>query len=195
MKFKAFSLWFLCFFLASSFSPALSAEGQSQIIKDPHQDEALGTLPQTKAQQPRNDFVDNGDGTVTDRLSGLMWMKCSEGQAWDKQENTCSGEPQGYAWDDALNFVHIFNQGGGRYGHADWRVPTIKELATLVDYNRPVPIDEQMFPATPGRWFWSSTIFQRFPNRAWFVAFGYGDISTERVDNVGMFVRLVRDAR
>lgn len=195
MNLKSFILLLLCFSLSGLFSPAMSADSQPQVDKVHRHEDVPQTLPRVISENSLNDFVDHADGTVTDRFSGLMWMKCSEGQIWEKTGNTCTGEPKGYAWDDALNFVQIFNQGGGRYGHADWRVPTIKELATLVDYNRPVPIDEQMFPATPGRWFWSSTIFQRFPNRAWFVAFGYGDISTERVDNVGMFVRLVRDAQ
>jgi len=144
------------------------------------------------AQSP---FLDNGNGTVTDKTSGLMWKKCSEGQTWRKAGNRCEGEAAGYSWDDALNNVEIMNTRSGTAGFKDWRLPTIKELATLVDYERETPIDLEMFPATPALWYWSSTPFHRFPKRAWFVAFGYGDISTERIDNQGLHVRLVRGGR
>lgn len=140
-------------------------------------------------------YVDNRNGTVTDKSTGLMWKKCSEGQTWDKKGNTCTGTAAGQSWDDALNAIEILNGKGGFAGYKDWRLPTIKELATLVEYDRPNPIDPEMFPATPAAWFWSSTPFIRSPQRAWFVAFGYGDISSERIDNQGMHIRLVRGGK
>lgn len=143
--------------------------------------------PQTTAT-----FLDHKDGTVSDPARELMWKKCSEGQSWRKAGNSCEGQAAGSSWDDALNQVEILNAGSGFAGHKDWRLPTIKELATLVDYDRPSPIDLNLFPGTPGLWYWSSTPYQKQASRAWFVAFGSGDISSERIDNQTLHMRLVR---
>jgi hypothetical protein len=140
-------------------------------------------------------FVDNRNGTVTDKTTGLIWRKCSEGQTWKMIGNSCEGEAAGFSWDDALNHVEILNTTRGFAGSKDWRVPTIKELATLVEYDRQAAIDTRVFPGTPLKWFWSSTPYYRFSNRAWYVAFGYGEISTEHIENQGLHVRLVRGGK
>lgn len=147
------------------------------------------------APQKTTNFLDHKNGTVSDQPRGLMWKKCSEGQSWRKAGNSCEGQAAGISWDDALNQVEILNAGSGFAGFKDWRLPTIKELATLVDYERPSPIDLTLFPATPSLWYWSSTPYQRQGSRAWFVAFGSGDISIERIDNQSLHVRLVRTLR
>lgn len=140
-------------------------------------------------------YIDQKNGTVSDPTRGLMWKKCSEGQSWRKAGNSCEGQAAGVSWDDALNQVEILNTGSGFAGFKDWRLPTIKELATLVEYDRPSPIDLQVFPGTPSLWYWSSTPYHRQGSRAWFVAFGSGDISIERIDNQSLHVRLVRTLR
>jgi hypothetical protein len=69
----------------------------------------------------KNDFHDNGDDTVTDRATGLMWSKADSGQ--------------GLNWQDALAWVQKKN--AGKYlGHDDWRMPSVKELQSIVDYTR-----------------------------------------------------------
>ena len=69
----------------------------------------------------RNDFHDNGDGTITDRATGLMWSKADSGK--------------GMNWQDALAWVQKMN--AEKYlGHADWRLPNVKELQSLLDYQR-----------------------------------------------------------
>lgn len=68
-----------------------------------------------------NDFVSNGDGTVTDRATGLMWSQADSGV--------------GYDWPGAL--VWVQTQNAVNYlGHNDWRLPNVKELQSIVDYNR-----------------------------------------------------------
>lgn len=153
---------------------------------------ASGSLaaPQTTAT-----FLDHNNGTVSDPARGLMWKKCSEGQSRRQAGNSCAGQAAGVSWDDALNQVEILNAGSGFAGYKDWRLPTIKELATLVEYDRPSPIDLSVFPDTPSLWYWSSTPYQKQASRAWFVAFGSGDISIERIDNQSLHVRLVRTLR
>ena len=69
----------------------------------------------------RNDFHDSGDGTITDRASGLIWSKADSGK--------------GLNWEQALAWVREMN-GKKHLGHDDWRLPDIKELQSLVDYTR-----------------------------------------------------------
>lgn len=81
----------------------------------------------------------NGDGTVTDTQTGLMWKQCSEGQAG----NNCSGEATKYTWNDAML---RFNNGVGFAGYSDWRMPTFDELVTLIHcspgYIQALEVDE-----------------------------------------------------
>ncbi len=69
-------------------------------------------------QYGRNVFQDNGDGTVTDRATGLMWMRADSGSAMN--------------WPDALQYA----EDAGFAGHDDWRLPNAKELQFIVDYSR-----------------------------------------------------------
>lgn len=68
-----------------------------------------------------NDFVDNGDGTVTDQATGLMWMQGDSGD--------------GMVWEDALAWAEARNA-ESYLGHDDWRLPNPKELESIVDYTR-----------------------------------------------------------
>ena len=68
-----------------------------------------------------NAFADNGDGTVIDEATGLMWTRddSGEGMTWE----------QALAWTQARNAE-------GYLGHDDWRLPDAKELQSIVDYSR-----------------------------------------------------------
>jgi len=65
-----------------------------------------------------NDFAANGDGTVTDAATGLMWMQDDSGA--------------GMTWEDALAYA----EGLDFAGHDDWRLPNAKELQGILDYTR-----------------------------------------------------------
>ncbi len=68
-----------------------------------------------------NDFADNGDGTISDNATGLMWGKADSGEAMN--------------WGEALAYAQKMNE--EKYlGHSDWRVPNAKELQSIVDYSR-----------------------------------------------------------
>lgn len=72
-------------------------------------------------QYGKNDFHNNEDGTITDRATGLMWSKTDSGK--------------GMNWQDALAWVQQKN--AEKYlGHNDWRLPSVKELESIVDYAR-----------------------------------------------------------
>lgn len=68
-----------------------------------------------------NDLVDNRDGTVSDRASGLMWSQADSGAGMD--------------WQTALAWVQGRNA-ARHLGHDDWRLPNAKELQSIVDYSR-----------------------------------------------------------
>ena len=65
-----------------------------------------------------NDFVENGDDTITDNATGLTWTQNDNGEALD--------------WDSALNYCESLSLGGSD----EWRLPNIKDLHSLVDYSR-----------------------------------------------------------
>lgn len=68
-----------------------------------------------------NSFADNGDGTITDTATGLMWAQDDSGAGMD--------------WMQALAWVATMNAANYR-GYDDWRLPNAKELQSLVDYSR-----------------------------------------------------------
>jgi len=69
----------------------------------------------------KNDFLDNADGTITDRASGLMWSKADSGK--------------GMNWQEALAWAQKKNA-EKHLGRNDWRLPSVKELQSIVDYAR-----------------------------------------------------------
>ncbi|MFR9527032.1 MAG: DUF1566 domain-containing protein [Rikenellaceae bacterium] len=68
-----------------------------------------------------NDFGDNGDGTITDNATKLVWSKEDSQRAMN--------------WGEALAYAEQMNA-QGYLGHSDWRVPNAKELQSIVDYSR-----------------------------------------------------------
>ena len=75
----------------------------------------------------KNDFVDNGDGTVTDRATGLTWMTVDSGhlKAGEKRDGALNWA-EALAWAETLDYA----------GYTDWRLPNAKELQSLIDYTR-----------------------------------------------------------
>ncbi len=148
------------------------------------------------ASTPTSQFTDHKNGTVTDNKTGLMWKKCSEGQAWNKGTGGCDGRGLGYTWQGALISVQKLNNSGGFAGKTDWRVPNIQELASILEDQCESPaINLTVFPATPSDdWFWSSSpvAYDRFSARA--VGFDSGnDYEPSKYNNYQ--VRLVRSAQ
>lgn len=92
--------------------------------------------PDLSQSTPTANFIDNGNGTVTDRGSKLTWMRCAIGQTFNQAKNSCDGNPEVYFWQDALqaaegvrtNQQHAFYQFAGI---DNWRVPNIKELSSI----------------------------------------------------------------
>jgi len=76
-----------------------------------------------------NAFTDNGDGTVTDSATGLMWTRDDSG------DGVTTGPRSGMNWEDALAWVEQRNA-ENHLGHSDWRLPNAKEMHSLLDYSR-----------------------------------------------------------
>ncbi len=97
-------------------------------------------------------FVDNGNGTVKDLATGLIWQKCSSGQ---NNDSTCSGSATSYSnnWTQALNDCNSLN-----LASLTWRLPNINELFSLhlVRIFNPT-LFSNTFPNTPSSFFISST--------------------------------------
>ena len=110
-----------------------------------------------------NNFVDNGDGTISDHSTGLMWTKADSGRTMN--------------WEQALAYAESLRLAG----HDDWRLPNVKELQSIVDYRRAPDarapsarrpaIDPILDLTDPESWFWTSTT--HLENRAgYYVCFG-----------------------
>ena len=101
----------------------------------------------------RLQFIDNGDGTITDSRSGLTWMRCAMGQAWDGIN--CVGKPKVYQWSMAMQIRHRFAK------YDDWRLPDIEELNSIVDPASCGTITgENAFPNMHDGNFWSTSTYR-----------------------------------
>ena len=108
---------------------------------------------------PNPRFTDNGDGTVTDNLTGLIWLKNAN----------CFGEK---TWEDALSAANTLNNGecGLSDGSAehDWRLPNLRELQSLINYGVTNPV----LSDTTGTGQWTEgdpfTNVKVHPDRYWY---------------------------
>ncbi len=123
---------------------------------------------------------------LTDSQTGLVWRRCAEGMT--AAAGTCSGVSSTFTHEQAL--ARASSQ-ASTTGTA-WRLPNVKELASLADKSRINPAsDTTAFSATPSSYFWSSSPDVGSPNFAWYVYFYDGDVGGGwRYDTYA--VRLVR---
>jgi hypothetical protein len=139
-----------------------------------------------------NDFVDNGDGTVTDRATGLMWQK--------------DGSPKPLTLKRATYYIGSLNE-KQFMGYSDWRMPTVEELASIIKGNvRSGTSTDPLFTAKR-KPYWSSDsgyIEDRYLKDVWIVSFVEGRIILQLLDNdpravfgypETYYVRAVRSAR
>jgi hypothetical protein len=153
--------------------------------------QAATCVDQKKASAPDGRYQDNADGTITDILHGLEWKRCSEGQ----NGSDCStGTASLMNWQQALQLVESLNTSGGYAGHTDWRLPNLKELATLIENQCMQPaINETLFPEAQPFWYWTSSanLTSTSDNSTWQIDFDIGrQFSGSR--NGQAHVRLVR---
>jgi hypothetical protein len=116
-----------------------------------------------------------GNGTVYDTKSKLTWQQTVSSTTY-------------YTWADAKTYCAGV---GASLGGTGWRLPTLKELQSLVDYSQSTApmIDPNAFPSTPATSFWSASRLAGSPSNAWSVNFsgggsGYGDVGCGYCDRV-----------
>ena len=137
-------------------------------------------------------YADNGDGTVTDLTTGLVWMRCEMGKKFDGK--TCTGTASAYNFDQANALTGTTSFAN----HSDWRLPNISELQTIVDRSSIHVIDAVAFPGTNiftyYFYFWSASAVAGNSNDAWYVSFSGGEVES---DNKASYrhVLLVRAGR
>jgi len=114
-------------------------------------------------------FIDNGDGTISDVSTGLQWIKqpeliIPEAMNWSIAKAKC----------EKLKYA----------GHSDWRLPSIKELISIVDYGRHDPaVDTTFFPSIQSKRYWSGSSYAPHSVYAWRVSFVVGDVYFGNKDN------------
>jgi len=171
---------------------------------------ALGACPGLPAGQDAAvgagaplSYTDNGDGTITDNVTGLMWEKLVQDGSIHDANNT-------YTWSEAFS-VKIANLNASPCfaDHCDWRLPNRRELESLVDAGRVAPAVDPAFntgcPTIPGPgctaatcsctklgFYWSSTTYQDIPTNAWAVDGNVGIVNAFEKSIVPNSVRAVR---
>ena len=149
---------------------------QSELTQD--QDQTQESI----VKRSPNTFIDNKNGTVTFKTSGLTWQQCAVGQNWTG--TTCNGNAKKMNWGEAMKLTSNFA------GYNDWHLPTKEELMTLVECsddqynqdgscknytltNKPT-INKMAFPNTTSSVFWASSSFVNLSYYAWGVYFSSG---------------------
>ncbi|MDO8446572.1 MAG: DUF1566 domain-containing protein [Deltaproteobacteria bacterium] len=102
-------------------------------------------------------YTDNGDGTVTDNVTGLVWQKQDDAttRTWDNAGTYCDASTLG--------------------GYSDWRLPSQIELISIIDNGVYNPsINTTFFPGTSSSYYWASTTYANNTSGAWIVIFSYG---------------------
>lgn len=128
---------------------------------------------------------------VTDNRTGLIWQRCSVGQIYNGI--SCSGSASNLSHEQALVASQVANSGEGA---TNWRLPNVKELASLADRGCQNPsIDSVAFPATQSNSYWSSTPYLISTGGAWLVGFDGGTVGyDDRNRSIKAHIRLVRSS-
>jgi hypothetical protein len=147
---------------------------------------------------PSPRFTDNSNGTVTDNLTGLVWLK---------NANAFGGRN----WTNALTDCATLNSGEAGLSdgsvEGDWRLPNVQEMQSLVDYRRLNPA--LCNTAGTGQWtsgdpftgvqsgiYWSSSTHAGLTNNAWYVLLDGGGVNIANKGDVsGRYLWPVRDAQ
>jgi len=162
-------------------------------------------------------YTDNGDGTITDNNTGLMWEKKDQKDGGIHNMNDTytwgmTSEPYTMNGTMVTEFLAGLNRAPCFAGHCDWRIPNVKELQSIVDYEIPYPgptvnaafntncvagctvngSGGPMCSCTGSDFYWSCTTYRVNPSYAWVVGFGNGFVYTRGNKSDSDYVRAVR---
>ena len=140
-------------------------------------------------------FNDNGDGTMTDPATNLVWDRCVLGSRTTAATSCADNTNATYNWTNALAQVNTRNT-ANHLGFSDWRLPNRNELESLVKIDALNPaIDTTAFPSTPTNPTWTSTTDAATRSFAWNVNFNNGGVVPVGKNTNTHFVRLVRSGQ
>jgi hypothetical protein len=144
----------------------------------------------------KRSYLDNGNGTISDKRTALMWEKLSDDGSIHDKDTT-------YTWENAFGKIDDLNTAAFA-GHSDWRLPNRFELETIVNLAGSRPAVSSVFDSncdpgcnvttcscTVSDYYWSSSTVAATPVDAWIVYFGDGNIATPAKTN-SYWVRAVR---
>jgi len=143
---------------------------------------------------PKRRFVDKFDGTVTDRLTGLIWLKnagCFGRMTWGAANAAVNHLKSG----DCGPETDLMLTDGSSSG--DWRLPTMDELCSLIDFGRrapALPVDYPFFNIADG-YYWSSTRMDDYPSVVWAMYPESGTTCYDTTHYPTGFVWAVRDSK
>jgi len=124
---------------------------------------------------------------TVDNITGLMWV--TNPKDISAGQYVSSGT---YIWEDAIAKC----EGLSYAGYADWRLPNIKELESIIDYSRTSPsINAAYFLNTASSYYLSSTTYVQNTGFDWCVNFVYGNVTNCGKTSTGYYVRCVRGGR
>ncbi len=136
---------------------------------------------------PSPRFTDNGNGTVTDNLTGLIWLKnasCDGYKLWSDAVTFCDGLASGSCGLDDDSVA------------GDWRLPNRCELESLLDlsqYDPPLPSGHPFTGVNTSTFYWSATTVAYDMDSAWYVFMSTGGESSDHKTNTNGYVWPVRN--
>ena len=142
---------------------------------------------------PDDRYTVHDNGTVTDKVTTLIWKQCPEGFTGKDCGTADSPSTSEFNWKAALERAKTVNNGDGFAGSTDWRLPNRNELLSLPALDRYQPaINIAVFPGTPpSAGFWSTSPYANGSHGAWNVNFDGGRDNYYNRNNT-FWLRLVR---
>ena len=132
---------------------------------------------QQGAVWPNPRFLDTGNETVLDNLTGLIWTRDANLMAGRDPGYGSNGGTGSVTWQQALDYVKKLNLEVYR-GSGDWRLPNRNELRSLADYSRNNPALPAGHPFInpQSNWYWSSGTDTTLPANAWLINMQDGEL-------------------
>ena len=134
------------------------------------------------------DYIDNNNGTITDKGSNLVWQQAD---SYHELKN-------GINWYQALEYIDVKNSDKFA-GFNDWRLPTIMELKILYDKSRPIKSKDNeriglpnTFKAGGSYYLWTNK--ERGLENAWYFGLGFKEeyFNLKDLGDLGQGVKMVR---
>ena len=209
IRIPAFSLILVLSLCICALAGPVPDTGQTQSYTDTFGEDSDYTInppSYTKLDAQGNDLADSAASwvMVRDNVTGLIWEVKTDDDSIHDKDNTYTwydsnpetnggdaGTPgDGTDTEDFINALNSENFGG----YSDWRLPTVKELSSIVnsgEYEHEPAINTDYFPDTMSSSYWSSTTNAAYTGNAWHVYFFYSYVlSSSKSDSY--YVRAVR---